>query len=453
MYENRNDVKNYWMQNLAGQQVPNSQLSPGTMQPPMMQNGNNISPAITNQMMQEQNSNPLNSGTLAAMQATKQALGMNEQEKQRALGSAIFSFFTHRAAHPRESKLESISESLNPAMQAYLQEEANVKNQNKMLLDEQRKIEQQKQKDLVQQQRMKEQSDYRNAMLQQRKSEFTGLSAYQQKMLEKGETKNGEGNIYTDQLKTNGMIPEDAVSFNSMKGERAAEIKRINDIASKGNQLQTTLGYLSEMQRISDKFPEMNTKMINVLYEPPEEQKDSNIAQKAIRITKKKALTAIDPEGMAALEEFSKLRSRLLTSEIKTVSGKTATDIFKKLMSEGIASFGHTKEAINYIIKGMKEEILPEYENSLEASKMLSTRHSWPLKIKPLKVYPTKTDKNTSDNQPNVEGSKNINTNLPTYSQQSNYIKKVRSERPQETGDVNDDQIIEMGMKTGDIFK
>lgn len=80
---------------------------------------------------------PFRVGIEAARAAAKQSLGMNEEEKKRAQGLAIMSFFNNLSkggfGPGFQGALGGISQSLHPAMQAYLEEQARVAALNNQL--------------------------------------------------------------------------------------------------------------------------------------------------------------------------------------------------------------------------------------------------------------------------------------------------------------------------------
>lgn len=80
---------------------------------------------------------PFRTGIDAARQAAKQSLGMNDEEKKRAEGLAIMSFFNNLSkggfGPGFQGALGGISQSIHPAMQAYLEEEGRVAGLNNQL--------------------------------------------------------------------------------------------------------------------------------------------------------------------------------------------------------------------------------------------------------------------------------------------------------------------------------
>ena len=82
------------------------------------------------QQMPQENPQPpdvFSKGASAAIQTAKQSLKMNDEEKRRAEGLAIMSFFTNLSrggfGPGLKGNLAGITQSLNPAVQTYLQQQ------------------------------------------------------------------------------------------------------------------------------------------------------------------------------------------------------------------------------------------------------------------------------------------------------------------------------------------
>lgn len=123
------------------------------------------------QQMPPQEGSPFMNGANAAIQAAKQSLGMNQQEKQRAEGLAIMSFFSNLSKGGYGSglngRLAGITQSLNPAVQAYMQEQNNVAALNSQLQSQY--AEQQQQQEMMQQKmaHQQEAQAYKQAQLEE----------------------------------------------------------------------------------------------------------------------------------------------------------------------------------------------------------------------------------------------------------------------------------------------
>ena len=76
-------------------------------------------------------SSPIQKGVQSAMDARKQRLGLDEDQKREALGHALMGFFSNYAGSQQENNLARINESFNPAMAAWVAEKERARSANK----------------------------------------------------------------------------------------------------------------------------------------------------------------------------------------------------------------------------------------------------------------------------------------------------------------------------------
>ena len=85
-----------------------------------------------------QENSPINKGTLSAIKAAKHSLGMDKEEKRRAMSLAIMKFFSNMAKPGHgpgfAGALGSVNASFDPAMEAYMNERNRVEDLNKSLM-------------------------------------------------------------------------------------------------------------------------------------------------------------------------------------------------------------------------------------------------------------------------------------------------------------------------------
>lgn len=98
---------------------------------------NNNAPPSQQQVAPEENS-PINKGTLSAIKAARHSLGMDEEEKRRAMGLAIMKFFSNMAKPGHgpgfAGALGAVNDSFNPAVEAYMNERNRIETLNASLM-------------------------------------------------------------------------------------------------------------------------------------------------------------------------------------------------------------------------------------------------------------------------------------------------------------------------------
>lgn len=155
------------------------------------------------QMQNQQSQNPLQAGSQSAMQAAKQSLGMDEDEKRRARGLAIMQFASHlgRPGYGSGTKglLNAIGQGVLPAYQAYQGEENRVAQLNSYLQAQaqksaQRQAEQAYSMQMHQEKLMQRQAEqealekHRQAQLGEMQRYHTGQLGLMEQKAKKGET-------------------------------------------------------------------------------------------------------------------------------------------------------------------------------------------------------------------------------------------------------------------------
>lgn len=98
--------------------------------------------------------NPLTQGSMAAMQNIRNSLQMNQQDRQRAFGLGMMQFFKNMGnpnIRPPNSgfngALSAATQSIDPAMQAYLQEQQRVSQENAYSMEMAEKLRRQQQEE------------------------------------------------------------------------------------------------------------------------------------------------------------------------------------------------------------------------------------------------------------------------------------------------------------------
>lgn len=132
-------AKQNFLMNLMNQRGEGqNQMGQGMMSPAVL--GMARSSPIQ-QEMPEQEESPLTRGSMAAMNSTREGLAMNEEQKRQAQGMAAINFFSNYAKSKAPNALGAINESFQPAMQAYMDQQAQAAKINAIALKDQREQE------------------------------------------------------------------------------------------------------------------------------------------------------------------------------------------------------------------------------------------------------------------------------------------------------------------------
>jgi hypothetical protein len=296
-------------------------------------------PQEQQQMPPQEGNSPFVSGANAAIQSAKQSLGMNAEEKNRAQGLAIMNFFTNLSkggfGPGFNGRLAGITQSLNPAVQAYMQEQNNVAALNSQLGEQYEKQQQ------------------HQAMMQQKMMEHQAAQAHREAQL--GETR--RAHQATEQHRSEKLGQMHGFHQEQLALKRAGfQIKHAAEAQKKTGkippQLYTKLNQdLKELKPLSD---------LMAAYDAAEElvQKEDSLYSPAAE-----AAFSIIGGRPKALRTPGQAEMEVLEGDIKAAKyagkGLRSTVEFKSL---GTPDPRLSKEANLAIIKRAKEILSPVYE-------------------------------------------------------------------------------------------
>lgn len=301
--------------------------------------------------------NPIAQGANSGIQAARQSLEGDEEQKRRAMGQAMMHIFSNLYREPSfglGALARSVNESVIPAVSAHNRAREHEREVNLSLIQRQDKLDKIAREEELEREKMNETKRYHDAH----------LSA----MLQKARTNHGEGGIanvsLVEQLVQSGEAPANAVPMASLpKNVQLAYHKDMMAEANKGHERQNVLKTLHEMQKLSDEFPDLDTDF-NQIFLDPENSRTKSISSLA-------RIGMADKKSRAAIEKYAKLTSNLVTSKVMSMSGKAVTDVMKRNIMEGVPRFGMTKAAKDFVIKELEDEVSPLVERSRWSAKGL----------------------------------------------------------------------------------
>lgn len=324
-------------------------------------------PQEQQQMQPQEGNSPFMSGANAAIQSAKQSLGMNAEEKNRAQGLAIMSFFTNLSkggfGPGFNGRLAGITQSLNPAVQAYMQEQNNVAALNSQLGEQYQK--QQQHQQMMQQKMMEHQAAqaHREAQLgettrshqtmEQLRAMQLGESrnlhnqtqAYQNArlLLEKEKLTNKEKKqLSIDQSVLEGGIPLASLDKNFTKEFYKTAHDSINSVDNNKRSLVT----IKKMRDIFEKYPDIGTSFVNIVNAPSKDQ------ESALTLLMQKFT---DKDKLSAIQQLKKLSSDLNLATITGLKGQRPTDILKKEIQTAAPNGKLTYDAFDEIASSWEE--------------------------------------------------------------------------------------------------
>lgn len=215
--------------------------------------------ACNQQQPSEEESGPINRGVLSALKSAKHSLGMDEEEKRRAMGLSIMKFFSNlsKPGHGPglAGALGAVNASFNPAMDAYLNERNRTENVNASIMKQLMDAETEQRKQALQERHFTEQMQHQKQQLaetQRYHNIIGGRYAKEEKSLQDAEA------LQKD-------IP-DAVPYSAMNAnERANATKKLKVRADAPKANKHVLGIMDNMVKIANEYPDLSTSLSAML--------------------------------------------------------------------------------------------------------------------------------------------------------------------------------------------
>lgn len=322
---------------------------------------------------------PIANGSLAAIKASKQSVGMDEDEQRRAQGLAIQQFFANMANSRNTSQLGAINESISPAIKHYLAEQQRVENLNYGLLEEQERKKERQEMLMLKRQAL-------NA-----KQSGIGSQDYEQKMQ------------YVQALRDKGVIgPESTPISTYTPGERQKLFSNQLMRVERGNDSGNVLNTLEEIVKVNEEFPELATSIDRSLVE-------SSKGKTLFDIGKLKIAYKHNPKLVTAAQKMNKLSSDLALSEIKGLGGQRVTDAMREIILETKPDTFMTHDSIKYMTDHIREQFEPFHEDGINTRKDISKHLYTPDVVMPKKNKPAEKVKVLEDNSMNgIQNTQNV---------------------------------------------
>jgi hypothetical protein len=375
------NIEDYWLQT----QMQNRQ-APASPNPA-------LAAAMQQQMPQHGGANPLSSGAESAIGAVKQSL---QAEPKKGFGSQLLDTIGRTISNVGVAGLRGsnigVEQELGRLMEAPREREQRVFKENSDIM-----------KHLYE--RALDEADYRLKQqdLQETQRHHNMTERHYRASEARGAKEDREREYVqnkTNQLqdKYPGAIPFEAMT----KAEISRVSRELNDLNRNSQGYAKILKNVDELDRIINDYPDLSEWTGRAFITKEGEQPGFWDLQK---------LKLMDKDKRAAYEKARKIIADMKKHEIKGMSGKVVTDVFKQTIGESLPSLNSTPEALKYVTKSIREDYRPVYQYSREANDMIKGRFVVPMTSSPYEgETPGKTKSGISDSAM-LEAKKRIRQN------------------------------------------
>lgn len=362
------------------------------------QGGGVMNPAILELQRQQQNqqlqsNNPIMNGANQGLQSARNSMRMGDEDRQRALGLALM-HFGRNVNNPAiggpgfSGQLSRISNAMGPATDAYMDYENNaIQNQILAQQMEEKRLQQERAEQLARD-KMAQREKMENARLAESNRYHTGL-LNRENRLSKDERMYELGQQRTEALQ---QEYPGAIAFETMNPAAQREVsKELRDLSHKGKEYSKMLHNLDELEKIIDKHPNLSDSITAAWY--PEGE----------GVIKSQIRAGIPKDERFAIERSNKLIKDILANKIQSVSSKTSTDIYKRILGETLPSTRrNTYKANKAVINDFRNEFKPMHEYIKLTPKMISKGFYLPIPVPEPEDYVDYNPENLSSANPNV---------------------------------------------------
>lgn len=281
--------------------------------------------------------NPLSNGSQSAMQIAKQSLALDENQRNRALGSALVTFFSNMAkpgfGNGFNGSLAAANQSFGPAFDSYREEEGRQQGLNANLLNHQQ------QQELAQAQ-MAQRLGMHQDSLREKQLRREEESARKREELE-WKKLYGDQKLRSLQEKPMSLKEREALERKNLKDqaiERGEVLLETSPDKGKGFQadlrkykaslprLHQTMNDLKRLDQIFEEHPHMAKSFQRILLTSPEELKEGPGILKTLMRN-----VLGDEKELKIHEEVRKLTAGLGLETILALKGERPTDFLKKI--------------------------------------------------------------------------------------------------------------------------
>lgn len=368
---------------------------------------------------------PLLSGVNAARSAAKESLGMDERERQRAMGLAMMQFGASMGRPGYgpgfAGTLNAINQSILPAANAYSQEEARIANMNAYLQAEEAKKQQeamrmaQKMQESQALQKHREfqeenkQKRHEEQLASREKYQQLGLSIKQQGLgLKQKQLEDKYGRV-AEVVK--GLYNTDYIPINSVSKDEAKDYAKSARVDIKSLDVnKRAIKAVKDMKEIFEEYPDIGNSFLNYLV--AENNGDLDLWQRAIRQS-----PYIDKKKISAIEELQKLTADIQYDVIMgdaSSSGSRPTDALKKIIQHASATGKSTKDAFDFVGNNIIDKGLHNIRK-IEIIEDAMKKRMIPLFSSMKEEAPSKSPANSisSPNTAAVQTSKEVSVEMP----------------------------------------
>jgi hypothetical protein len=311
---------------------------------------------------QMSNENPLLNGSQSAMQIAKRSLALDEEQRNRALGAGLMTFFSNMAkpgyGNGFNGALAAANESFAPAFKSYAEEEGRQQKLNAHLYDQQKK-EEMAQAALAQrlgmhQDTLREKKLRREEDSARKREELQWKKLYGDQKLNAMLSKLGfkerqalEQRRLRDEMAERGEIlletsPDKGRGFQKIAQDAMASLPDLHE----------TTEDLNKLERLFKEFPHMSTSFQQILMTDPKDLKDG---PSVLKIFTDKILR--NEKEREALDEVRKVTADMAVRKILSLKGQRTTDQFRKLLSDTLIKGDVSKGGFDRVAKNIRESV------------------------------------------------------------------------------------------------
>ena len=301
-----------------------------------------------------EDSSPLRKGTLEAIQAAKQSLGMNDVEQKRAMGLALVKLFAGMAkpgyGNGLGGTLSAAAQNMAPAVDAYMGEEGRVQNMNAALLGHVSSLQADQDKAWQHAVEKMMAQQHQNAVLEENKRHHQAQEKKSDSLydLKKFSTNLKMDKHQQEEMKQRrleealerGETPLEVLEPSARADYQKNALKSIREIPVNTRALRT----IGKMRKIFTDHPDIGSDWVQWLAGSNDPKKESgfwNIMGRKFA----------DKKKLAALQQLKKHASDLNLATILGTPGKVGTDLLKRTIAESSPGGTLTQEGFENISK------------------------------------------------------------------------------------------------------
>jgi hypothetical protein len=334
-----------------------------------------------------EDASPLRKGTLEAIQAAKQSLGMNDGEQKRAMGLALVKLFAGMSkpgyGDGLGGALSAAAQNMAPAVDAYMGEEGRVQNMNAALLGHVSSLQADQDKAWQHAVEKMMAQQHQNAVLEENKQyhqaqEKKSNSLYDLKKFSTGlkMDKHQQEEMKQRRLEEaleRGETPLEVLEPSARADYQKNALKSIREIPTNTRALKT----IAKMRDIFKKHEDIGTYKEQWLGGSGDPKKEAGFWTIFGR-------NISDKKKLAAIQQLKKHASDLNLATILGTPGKVGTDLLKRTIAESSPGGTLTKEAFDAIAKDWEERahknirMAQKYQEGLRRKVMISDEENVP---------------------------------------------------------------------------